>query len=449
MSAPGAGPPAATAESSLFALPLSIFRRVRHDASWSLAGNLLTVLSGLATLKIIGKLVSTADYGAASLVLGVCALLNQFIANPLLSERLRLYFDQLKQGNQRPLSAAMEGLLVRTSALIATIYIGMSALLYFRGQPTYLSLLLPVLLLIFMQPQLSVAFNQLEAHRDYRGLSLAQPLVNVLQVPLLLVLLWMAVSGAVSIVLAQALAALLVFVPLAIRSRAQTASELSTLESSLSRGSISSFGWSLYVFNVTSWIMGTSDRYLIDHFLTRGDVGVYVINYSFWAIPYTVLNGWINSFSRPRLYARAADQAWGRVLRVVLGTLGAGVGIAIAGTCLIYFVGKHLALLILGERFWYSENLMMLLAAAHIFFLIGHTTSSYFLALKNSHWVWISSFIAALFNIGANIVLLPKWGIVAAAFTTFATYAIWALMMLAGMFVLSRRMASQPEPARV
>ncbi len=447
MNSPTAGP--AGADQGIFALPLSILRRVWRDASWSLGGNLLTVFSGLATLKIVGWLVPAAEYGAASLVLGLCALLNQFIAGPLLSERLRLYFDHLRMGDTRPLARVIQGLLLRVSTLMAGIYLAIAAVLYFRGQAIYLQLLLPVLIMIFMQPQLLAAFGQMEAHRNYRGLSIVQPLLSVLQVPLLLALLWFTVRGSVSIVLAQALAAVLVFSALAWRWRATIRSTSDGPASALAQSSISNFGWSLYLFNLASWSLATSDRYLIDHFANRTDVGVYVINYAFWAVPFTVLNGWIHSFSRPRLYARAADQAWDRVLRVVMATLAAGVGIALAGTGLIYFIGKPLALLVLGEKYWHSTPLMMLLASAHIFFLIGHTSAAYFLAVKNSHWVWISSLFAAMFNVVANIMLLPRWGIVGAAFTTLCAYALWAMLMLGGILVLSRRLTAQQKAAPV
>ena len=443
MSTPGAGPVGVGTETSIFAMPLSILRRVRRDASWSLAGNLLTVLSGLATLKIIGKFVPAADYGTASLVLGLCALLNQFIAGPLLTERIRLYFDQLKLGSAHSLSRDLEGVLLRTSAAIAGAYLVFATAAYFRGQAAYFQLFLPVLVLIFLQPQLSAAFGQLEAERNYRGLSFAQPMLNVLQVPLLMGLLILAVSGPVAIVLAQGLAASSVFAILALRWRKRAQAVQPSHDSQRARASMSPFAWSLYAFNLTSWMASTSDRYLVDHFLQRSDVGIYVINYAFWAIPYTVVNGWINSFARPRLYGRAADQEWGRVLRVVMATLGAGTAIAVAGTGLLYFIGKPLALWILGEKYWHSESLMMLLATAHIFFIVGHTASTYFLAIKNSHWVWVSLLIAATCNVGANILLLPKWGILAAAATTFGAYALWSAMMLVGIVYWSRRMAKR------
>jgi O-antigen/teichoic acid export membrane protein len=444
MSTPGAAPPAA----GIFALPLSIFSRVWRDASWSLAGNLLTVASGVATLKIIGRLVPAADYGAASLVLGVCALLNQFIAGPLISERIRLYFDQMALGNKRPLSAALVGLLLRTSVLIATVYVAIAAIFYYRGQHVYLQLWLPVLLLVFMQPQLAAGLAQLEAQREYRSLSFAQPLINVLQVPLLLGLLWMAISGATVIVWAQALAAALVFCVLAMLVRRHAVAPASSEHKNpLAQASITSFGWSLYLFNLSSWILATSDRYLIDHFLHRSDVGVYVVNYAFWSIPFVVLNGWINSFARPRLYGRAADSSWGRVFRVTMATVGTGAALAIAGTGLIYLVGRPIALWVLGEKYWHSESLMMIICSAHIFFLIGHTASTYFLAIKSSHWVWISSLIAALINIGLNVLFLPTYGVVAAAWATFGAYAVWSILSLGGVFYWSRRLAGEPPAA--
>ncbi|MEO6120480.1 MAG: polysaccharide biosynthesis C-terminal domain-containing protein [Terriglobales bacterium] len=446
MNSPGLEPSSASVDAGIFTLPISVFRRVWRDASWSLGGNLLTLLSGLATLKIVGSLVPAAEYGAASLVLGLTALLNQFIAGPILSERVRLYFDHLKRGDARPLARVLQGLLIRISVFMTAIYLVVAFVMNFRGQSTYLDIFVPVLILLFMQPQLASAFAQLEAHRNYRGLAFAQPLVAVLQVPVLLGLLWLTLRGATSIVMAQAVAATLVFLALAWRWRAHVSSDPSGLESALAQSSISNFGWSLYLFNLASWMMGMSDRYIIDYFATRSDVGIYVINYAFWAVPYTVLNGWIHSFSRPRLYARAADQAWDRVLRATMGALTAGVGLAITGTIVIYFVGKPLALWVLGERYWHSVTLMMLLAVAHIFFLIGHTVSAYFLALKTSHWVWISSLLAAVFGVAANIVLLPRWGIVGAAFVTLCAYAFWSVLMLGGMLVLSRRLASLGKP---
>lgn len=444
MSTPGAGPPA----TGIFALPLSIFSRVWRDASWSLAGNLFTVASGLATLKIIGKMVPAADYGAASLVLGVCALLNQFLAGPLLSERIRLYFDQMAQGNKRPLTSALKGLLLRTSVVIAAVYLAVAAVFHLRGQQIYLQLWLPVLLLVFMQPQLAAGLAQLEAQRDYRSLSIVQPLITGLQVPSLLVLLWLAVNGATVIVWSQTLAAVVVFCLLTLMARRQAQDQaFAEITNPLAQASISSFGWSLYLFNLSSWILATSDRYLIDHYLHRSDVGVYVVNYAFWSIPFVVLNGWINSFARPRLYGRAADRSWGRVLRVTMATVGTGAALAVAGTAVIYLVGKPLALGVLGEKYWHSESLMMIICSAHIFFLIAHTASTYFLAIKSSHWVWISSLIAALINIGMNILLLPTHGVVAAAWATFGAYAVWSAMMLGGIFFWSRRLSAEPASA--
>lgn len=424
----------------------SLLQRVWRDAFWSLSGNILTVLSGLATLKIVGRLVAASEYGSASLVLGLCALLNQFISGPLYAEQIRQYFEHVKAGGTRTLFALLQGIALRTSTLISVLYLLIASAAFFAGQSTYLRLILPVVVLIYAQPLLTAAYAQFEAVRNYRMLSLVQPMANVLQVPLL-VLLLAALSSSTAIVLAQALAGCVVLA--IIRSRLGP-SGTDAEPASTARFSPSSFTWGLYVFTLTSWVMATSDRYLVDYFVSRRDVGIYVINYAFTAIPFTILNGWITIFSRPRLYARAADRAWDRVARVVLGNLAFGAGLAVAGTVLFFFFGKPLALLVFGEQYWHSRELMIWIAAAHIFYVIGHTCSAYFLALKSFGWVWSTSLLAAAANLVVNIIVLPRVGIVGAAMATLIGYSLWAGMMLLGFWITSRRLAaSAPTGLRV
>jgi O-antigen/teichoic acid export membrane protein len=416
-----------------FALSLqSLIKRLWRDASWSLAGNVLVVGSGLATLKIIGKLVPSAEYGAASLVLGAFALLNQFVQGPLLTERIRFYFDHLKTGDTRPLSQVLRKVVLASSSLVALIYLALATSSYLAGGVgVYLQLMVPVLILIFTQPQISVAMAQLEAHRDYRAISLLQPSMTVLQLPFLLGLIWLTVAGSQAIVFGQALAGLTILAIFRYLWRDQP--EIKEPTSALANFSISSFGWALYAFNVASWILSTADRYLIDALGTRQDVGIYVINYSLASIPYTILNGWVHSVTRPRLYTRAAAGAAEDVFKVILGSLGAVTALSVIGTGIFYLVGKRLGLMLLGDGYWHSERLLLTLAAAHIFYCIGHTSSAYFVALKRPQWVWITCLIAGIVNIGANCLLLPRFGIQGAAFATLGAYLLWAILMLSGV----------------
>lgn len=420
------------------ALSLSLVRRVWRDASWSLVGNLLTLFSGLAILKLIGLLVDRQQYGSASLVLGVAGLLTQLISNPLLTERTRLYFDQMRNGGAVAIFQAVQTRLLTTSALACVVYLAFAGVTYQQGNRIYLQLTVPVICLLVVFPQLTAVLSQLEALRAYRALAIAQPMVTVLQVPFLALLLWMSLQGASAIVWGQAFAGLVVYA--FFRVRLARSAGPAAAGTDTSSPAITALGWSLYASNVASWLMTNGDRYLVDHFLSRAEVGIYVINYAFFSIPYTVVNGWINSVSRPRIYQRAAEQQWDRVLRVSLGSLGTGLLFGVLGAGIIYVIGRPLALLIMGERYWHSEQLMMLIVVAHIFFIMGHTSTIYYLALKNSTVVWQSCVAMAIVNVALNVVLLPRLGLIAAAWATLATYVLWSVVLITGILVLSRRM---------
>jgi O-antigen/teichoic acid export membrane protein len=216
-------------------------------------------------------------------------------------------------------------------------------------------------------------------------------------------------------------------------------------ESDLGKVALSSFGWSLYLFNIGSWILSTGDRYIIDQFCNRNDVGIYVANYSFASIPFSMLNGWVLSFTRPRLFTRAAEGTGSGVQVIVASSLALVTTLAVMGVALYWIVGQRLALLVFGAKYWHSFELMITLAAAHVFFCVGHTSSSYFVALKKAGYVSATSLLAAVVNIVVNLKLLPIYGIMGAAWATLIAYGAWSAMMLAGFCIMRTRRHFAPQ----
>jgi O-antigen/teichoic acid export membrane protein len=208
---------------------------------------------------------------------------------------------------------------------------------------------------------------------------------------------------------------------------------------------LDSFSRALYAFNLFSWILATSDRYLIDSFRSAQEVGIYVLNYGLWSIPFTVLNGWIDSFSRPRLYTRASAGNWGQVVEVMRLKLMLAFGLSLLGAGALYFVGKPLSFALVGQRYWGGMDLLMLLVVAHVFFVTGHTASTVFIAAKKAQPLWITALLAAGLNVLLNIHYIPKYGIVAAAASTLAAYAFWTVLLLLFAFVLKSHLRTAIE----
>jgi O-antigen/teichoic acid export membrane protein len=430
-------------------LPELRSRTLLPDAWWSLAGNLFSVLGGLAAVKVIAAFVPNAEYGRASLALGVIGLLTLFLLNPLLAAHLRLYFDHVNDGSADSYTTRFKWLLVGVGMLSTTCYALIAIIGRWTGNGLYLALVLPAALLLFVQPHASATNNYLEAQRRYRPLAYATLVLKASPVLFFLGLLVTGLSGASCIILSQALASLaliLVFANSRHRSTQPSVGSSGLGEAQASRSLASRFAGGIYLATFFGWVLTTSDRYVVGHYLSLGAVGIYAMNYGLWSLPYQILNGWLDTVSRSRIYTRAAKGDWRAVSRSLRLRVLAGLAAASAGTVLLCFVGRRIALMLVGESYWSSWKLMMLIAAGHIFFVMGSSAVTVLFAAKNTHILSLATVAAATVNVLLNIYLIPRWGIIAAGATTFLSYVLWAIILLAGTVSLTRRLKARQEP---
>ncbi|MCU1285737.1 MAG: polysaccharide biosynthesis protein [Acidobacteriales bacterium] len=417
---------------------LRLSPRLLPDFLWTFGGNFFTALSGLFIFKIISRYVPAQEYGKASLVLGVAGLLSQFLAGPMVLAQLRLYFEQAKLGFAQEYATAIRKLLLVMAAVMSAIYLALAFFAQAKSNPIYLSLAIPAVLLIFTQTQLSGTLAILEGKKQYRGLMIGYSLSKVLQVPALILFVYLAVSGPTSVVLSQAIAALAValFWGSWQRPSATAAADFSVRK--LATSAMRSFGFSLYLFTLFGWLMATSDRYIIGHYWTTREVGIYAINYGLWSMPYMSLNAWLEGLVRSRIFERAEAEEWPVVRRILLNRLVLTFALCSLLTAFIYFVGKRIAIMIIGERYWHSETLMLLICAAHFLYIFGGVFYNFFIAAKRVRIMSNISFFAALTNVVLNIALVPRLGIIGAAWSTLAAYGIFCgLFCFSGSRLLS------------
>lgn len=419
--------------------------RVLPDAFWTLANNILNVVGGLAVIKLISSLVAEDQYGEASLVLGIVALLVQFVVNPLLTAHLRLHFDELRRGGGADFMHRLGPLLTKSGLAMAAAYLLIALVYLWRGHPAYLALLPPAFLLLFLQPRLSATFNLLEAQRKYRRLTVMEMLSKIAPAGLLALLLATPLARANTVVLAQGLAVGGVFLLSRPRRDSAAGEAESGAASQEPRSAFAEFGWTLYVFNVVSWIMTTSDRYLIEYFWSPREVGLYAMNYGFCAIPFQMVNAWLEIFTRSRLYTRAAGGDWRAVRTIILSRLAVASFLTASGVLLLYLIGQPIALAIVGTRYWQGLRLAMLVGIAHVFFVAGNSFHILFIAAKRAEILLWTAVVAAGANVGLNLWLVPRMGILGAAVSTLAAYVIWCVILVGTGLALLRRLTAEAE----
>lgn len=417
------------------AVPFPFYRKLSSDAYWSLAGTLVGFLANLLAIKIITSLVRTNEYGQASLALGVIALLNNLFIGSLMTAQRRIYFDYLERGMGQWFARVFKGVLGAAGLIAFFLYLAVALVYRLQGKPVYLNLLFPVALILITQPYMDSLFLYLEAHRKQRLIAV----LTVLQKALYPLCLWFLLashfSQAKAIIISQAVGAIILLslfrTP---KEHAESSKYPASHQQELSclRKSILGFGWALPLGNLAMWVQTTSDRYLLEYFSTIDTVGIYVINYSFWSIPYLLLNGWLEVFTRPLLYKKAAEGDWRGLKYVIVARTLFGVTLSILGTVLLYFVGESIASAILGTQYWTGRKLMMSIAIGHCFYVIGYSVLPVFLAGKKTQMILIAASIAAFINLASNFVAIPSYGILGAALSTLISYVIWAAVLVVG-----------------
>ena len=202
------------------------------------------------------------------------------------------------------------------------------------------------------------------------------------------------------------------------------------------------FGLPLSVSFALNYILATSDRLLVEYFLGSGAVGVYAIAYGlmdrslsslFVAVSLVAFPLAIRALERDGTAAATAQlRDNGRLL----------LAIALPACTLLICLNGQLAAVMVGSAFRAeAEAIMPWVAVATLLagFQIHFFDHAFHLSRRTTLFFW-STGPAALLNIVANVLLLPRYGLMGAVWATLASYAV----SLAASIAIGRRVLAVP-----
>ena len=181
------------------------------------------------------------------------------------------------------------------------------------------------------------------------------------------------------------------------------------------------------------WGLSLSDRLLLGAYLSADVVGVYGLAQQF-ALPVSVIVVAIGQALMPR-YASASQTSTREQLKPVLTNQAVLVGLVSFATAII----APAAILVLApSSYAQAADLVGWVVLGYLFFgLYLGPMNVISLTIGQTRWVWIVTGMAALVNVGLNVLLIPAVGVIAAAVNTAIGYAL-----LAGLMHLYIRVAS-------
>lgn len=180
-----------------------------------------------------------------------------------------------------------------------------------------------------------------------------------------------------------------------------------------------SFNLPLIPHYLSQVILNQSDRIMIGKMCSEAAVGYYSVAYSL-AMVMQIFNSAVSSTMNPWIYRSIKNGTYNRIAPVSYSILTAIAGVNFAMVAL----GPEL-LRIMAPGSYYEAVWAIPPVTVSVYFMFLYNLFATFEYYYNkTHWVMIASVGSALLNIGLNALFIPKYGFVAAGYTTLISYVL-------------------------
>jgi O-antigen/teichoic acid export membrane protein len=380
--------------------------------------NLLFELNGLVLLPILTKNLSISDYGMWAQITVTTNLLSAVILLGLPFSMVRFMASECDIKNIRETFYSISAVTALMGLLAAIAIFGLSkplAAALFNGN---VAVVMWLSLIVFVECLNSTVLNYFRARQEmkkYASLSLLRTLLSISLVSYL-VLQGLGIYGAAAGLFLTAALSLAFASALVISEIGVAIPTFKNLKDYIS------FGMPTVPGNLSSWVVNSSDRYIIGLLLGSAAVGYYNPGYTLGNIIAVFITP--ISIMLPAALSKHYDgQEVDEVRRILCFSLKYFLALAIPSVFGLAILSKPILEAVATPGIAANGHLVTPLVALGALFLGAYAIASQVIilekktALTGSVWV-----VAAVMNLGLNFVLLPYAGIIGAAVSTLASF---------------------------
>jgi O-antigen/teichoic acid export membrane protein len=392
----------------------------------------LASLKSLIILPILTKVLGASDYGIWALILVTVALLQPLIQLGMASAILRFLPSKRKEEIVQGFITALCVMLV--TGTIACLILFLSANLFatiLLKEATVASVIRVASLLLILEPLNGLALTSFRIFgqiKRYSAMFLSQTLLEIGLI-FLFVLSGYGLLGAVIALLVTRAVTLAVMLYLILSYAGFDKPNLSFLPHYFK------YGIPLMPTLLFLSVIALSDRYVIGSFLDAAQVGIYSAAYSIGTIV-LLFSTYITFVLQPTIY-KEYDKGRVDTVRTYLSyswkyllmlCIPSAFGLSI-------LAGPLLTSLTTPEFIQVGRFVVPLVASSMVIHSMERIFTTVVLLSKRSK-IFVAVYgTAAAVNLGLNILLIPHWGIIAAAVTTLIAY----ILATGIMYYLSRK----------
>jgi len=400
----------------------------------------VTALASFASVSLFTSWMSQSEYGqyalainAMTMIIGVCFFWLQSAAS-------RLMPQEIKEGKENKFFATLYISFAASSLVLACIAIALLIFVHSADWQIALWFAVPLAILrALLNLNQSIHRNFVHIGR-YSTIEIGQAVIGLAAAAFFVVFLHFAASGA-ALGLALGLLAMVLF-----DWRLLGKAYRHSFDRRVFR-EIAHFGTPFIVTYGLSFILSGSDRFLIEYFLGPDQVGIYSAGY---ALPDRIgqnLFMAVATASFPLLIRRMEREGI-EAARAQTYTNGVALlGLVVPACVGMLLLNRQIAAVLIGADFRTGAIMIMpwITVATILNGIAAHYFDHAFHLVKKTRLFFYTLGPAALLNFVGNIYAIPHFGIIGAAWTTLAAYALYlTLSIIIGRRVFRVEFPFQP-----
>ena len=378
----------------------------------------LVYLSNIILLPILTRNLVIADYGAFALILVTLGLLPPLAALGLQSSLVRFGAAAKDKRDIRELFYSMGFIVLVVSLTLSglfLLFVPQIAASLFQNNLTTALLLIPNILIACLTVYVLQYFVTFQQIKRYTYLNLFNAYLETALVAYF-VLSGYGLEGAVIALLIEQLVVFSITMYLIVAEIGFVIPKFTHVREYLN------FGLPLVPGSISSWIVNSSDRYLIAFFLGAAAVGYYSPGYTA-GTTISVISAPL-AMLLPAVLSRHYDEnSIADVRTIMTYSLKYYIGIALPCVFAISVLSKPILLLLTTQQIATNGYLVTPFVAAGTALFGVYAVLVQIIALKKKTaimgTIWI---LCAALNFGLNLVLIPYLGLIGAALTTFLAF---------------------------
>lgn len=405
------------------------------DALRYIPAVILPAVFTFAGVAIFTRVFDPAPYGRYALVLAAAGI-GIWIFGGWLQQSVLRYLPRYREQGRLPeftrkLNTILAVEVVVLAALATAFYF-----VFDTGASDYARFYFPGLALVLGWVFFLVHAAAFRANLQSRSYTLYMVLQAAVRLAFGLAYVFLIQRDAVGLVIATAASYLVLLIPMWVALRIPSAFRQpgSWIDRPFVR-QVSAYGVPVVGLTVATNTLRLADRFIINLFKGPDQVGIYSANYNVAVMFVAFVAGPILLAAEPLLINAWEGKNTEGIQRVITTFTRYFMLVAFPIACFVGVFSRLIATVAFGEEFREGSPVIIMVVGGLTLWNLASYGQKVLKLFEKTQIMLLAAIVSALFNLGLNFVLVPRYGYLGAAFASLVSYALYPAMM----YIASKR----------